>query len=174
MKDYIFILVSVASGVMVISSYQPVHSVLWLVLSFLSVAGLFLLHDLDFLGLILVIVYVGALATLFLFVVMMLELSRSPILRETSFNFIPLVVLVSLVFLTEFLTFRGHLQTPLWVSSSNLSVYGVLLYVDIQFLFLLLALLLLAAMVGALLVVGSFPSGTKLQSMYSQIRRSSK
>lgn len=113
MKDYIFILVSVASGVMVISSYQPVHSVLWLVLSFLSVAGLFLLHDLDFLGLILVIVYVGALATLFLFVVMMLELSRSPILRETSFNFIPLVVLVSLVFLTEFLTFRGHLQTPL-------------------------------------------------------------
>ena len=113
MKAFFFVLFSVFSGVMVVSSYHPVHSVLWLVLTFLGAAGLFLLYDFSFLALILVIVYVGAIATLFLFVVMMLELSSSSAGGEGFVQYLPVVILVGVVFVSGLFSLEGRFEGPL-------------------------------------------------------------
>lgn len=171
MKAFLFVLSSVFSGVMVVSSYHPVHSVLWLVLAFLSAAGLFLLYDLSFLALVLVIVYVGAIATLFLFVVMMLELSRSSAEGEAFANYLPVVLLVCVIFISGLFGFEGRFGVPLRSQSSNLIVFSQLLYTESYYFFLLASFVLLAAMVGALILAGELPIVKRAQDILAQVSR---
>src|SRR5918911_2193521 len=103
---YLFSAVAIASAFMVISSRNPVHSVLFLILAFVNAAGLFLLMGAEFLAMILVVVYVGAVAVLFLFVVMMLDVDFAE-LRQGFLNYLPVGALVGLVFLVELLLVVG-------------------------------------------------------------------
>lgn len=171
MKAFLFVLFSIFSGVMVVSSYHPVHSVLWLVLAFLGAAGLFLLYDLSFLALILIIVYVGAIATLFLFVVMMLELSYCPPGGEEFTHYFPVVLLVGFAFISGLFSLGGRFGEPLWPRSSNLVVLGQLLYTEFFYLFLLASFVLLAAMVGVIVLVGEFVLSHRTQNIFSQVSR---
>ena len=171
MKAFVLVLFSIFSGVMVVSSYHPVHSVLWLVFAFLGAAGLFLLYDFGFLALILVIVYVGAIATLFLFVVMMLELSNCSAGGEGVGHYLPVVILVGAAFTSGLLGFKGRFDGPLWLRSSNLEVFGQLVYTEFFYLFLLASFVLLAAMVGAIVLVGELGSSNRAQGLFSQISR---
>lgn len=171
MKAFFFVLFSVFSGAMVVSSYHPVHSVLWLVFAFLGAAGLFLLYDFGFLALILVVVYVGAIATLFLFVVMMLELSNCSGGDEGIIHYLPVVLLVGFVFVSGLLGLRGRFEGPLWLRSPNLEVFGQLLYTEFFYLFLLASFVLLAAMLGAIVVVGGFAAPNRVQGLFSQVSR---
>lgn len=155
---------------MVVSSYHTVHSVLWLVFAFLGAAGLFLLYDFGFLALIVIIVYVGAIATLFLFVVMMLELSHCSGGEEIS-HYLPVVILVGAVFTSAFLSLRGRFDGPLWPRTSNLEVFGQLLYTEFFYLFLLASFVLLAAMVGAIVLVGALAPSNRAQGLFSQFSR---
>src|SRR5437899_10924728 len=99
---YLFAVVAVASGVMVVSARNPVHSVLYLILAFFNAAGLFLLMGAEFLAMILIVVYVGAVLVLFLFVVMMLDVDFAE-LRQGFLQYLPVGVLVGVVFLAELL-----------------------------------------------------------------------
>lgn len=174
MKAFILVLFSIISGVMVVSSYHPVHSVLWLVFAFLGAAGLFLLYDLGFLALIIVIVYVGAIATLFLFVVMMLELSSRHGGGEGVSHFIPAVVLVGAAFISGLFSLKGRFYSLIWARSSNLEVFGLVLYSDYWYLLLLASFVLLAAMVGVIVLAGEFSLPTKAQGVLSQVSRGRK
>ena len=171
MKAFVFVLFSIFSGVMVISSYHPVHSVLWLVFAFLGAAGLFMLYDFGFLALILVVVYVGAIATLFLFVVMMLELSNCSVGGEGVGHYLPVVFLVGLVFISGLFSLTGRFDGPLWPRSSNIEVFGQLLYTEFFYLLLLASFVLLAAMVGAIILVGELAPSNKAQGLFSQVSR---
>src|ERR1041385_3345974 len=104
---YLFAIVGVASGVMVVSSNNPVHSVLCLILAFFNAAGLFVLLGAEFLAMILVIVYVGAVAVLFLFVVMMLDVDFVE-LRQGFLNYLPVGGLIGVVLLAELVLVFGH------------------------------------------------------------------
>lgn len=171
MKAFVLVLFSTLSGIMVISSYNPVHSVLWLVFTFLGAAGLFLLYDFGFLALILVIVYVGAIATLFLFVVMMLDLSSSPLGGEELAHYLPVVLLVGVTFISGLFGLKGRFEGPLWARCSNLEVFGHLVYSDFFYLFLLASFVLLASMVGAIVLAGEFMPLSKAQGLFSQVSR---
>lgn len=171
MKAFTFVLFSIFSGVMVVSSYHPVHSVLWLVFAFLGAAGLFLLYDFGFLALILIIVYVGAIATLFLFVVMMLDLSSRSTGDEGVAHYLPATLLVGIVFLSNLFSLRGRFEGSLWPRFSNLEVLGQLMYTEFYYLLLLASFVLLAAMVGAIVLVGEFVSLSKTQGIFSQVSR---
>lgn len=149
----LFVFLSLFSGLMVISAPSPVQSLLWLVLAFLSAAGWFFLLELPFLGLLVVVVYVGALATLFLFVVMMLHLSVSGS-QEDATHFLPAGLVVASSFSACFVNLRS-LGSPGLPKSSNLEVFGSLLYTDYFLLLLLASFVLLVAMVGAVLLAGS-------------------
>ena len=171
MKVFVFVLLSVLSGVMVVSSYHPVQSVLWLVLAFIGAAGMFLLYDFGFLALMLVIVYVGAIATLFLFVVMMLDLSSSPPMVGEVAHYFPAGLLVSAVFISGLFGLQGRFVGPLWLRLFNLEVLGELLYTEFFCLFLLASFVLLAAMVGAIVLVGEFVSWGRVQGLFCQVSR---
>src|ERR1700742_5060482 len=103
---YVFSIIAVASGLMVISSRNPVHSVLFLILAFVNAAGLFMLAGAEFLALILIVVYVGAVAVLFLFVVMMLDVDFAE-LRQGFLDYLPIGGLIGLIFLVELLLVLG-------------------------------------------------------------------
>src|SRR5579862_1265741 len=103
---YLFAAVAIASGVMVVSARNPVHSVLFLILAFFNAAGLFVLLGAEFLAMILVIVYVGAVAVLFLFVVMMLDVDFAE-LRQGFLNYVPIGGLIGIVFLVELVLVLG-------------------------------------------------------------------
>src|ERR1700742_2522752 len=103
---YVFSIIAVASGLMVISSRNPVHSVLFLILAFVNAAGLFMLAGAEFLALILIVVYVGAVAVLFLFVVMMLDVDFAE-LRQGFLNYLPVGGLIGVVVLIELLLVVG-------------------------------------------------------------------
>jgi NADH-quinone oxidoreductase subunit J len=156
---YLFSLVAVAAGVMVISARNPVHSVLFLILAFFNAAGLFVLVGAEFLAMVLVIVYVGAVAVLFLFVVMMLDINFVR-LREGFLQYLPIGALIGLILLVELLLVLGtwalapeSLAAPEWPvppAVSNTEALGDLLYTEYFYLFQAAGLILLVAMIGAI------------------------
>jgi NADH-quinone oxidoreductase subunit J len=182
---YLFAAVAVAAGVMVISARNPVHSVLFLILAFFSSAGLFVLMGAEFLAMILVIVYVGAVAVLFLFVVMMLDINFVT-LRHGILQYLPIGALVGLILLTELvLVFASWAVAPTAEASfaapipaidavSNSHALGRLIYTDYAYLFQVAGLILLVAMVGAIVLTLRRREGVRRQKISSQVGRPSK
>ena len=157
---YLFSGVAVLSALMVISSKNPVHSVLFLILSFVNAAGLFVLLGAEFLAMILVVVYVGAVAVLFLFVVMMLDINFVK-LREGFLQYLPFGALLGIVLIIElgflFLTksfstmnLVEYSQFPELTSTENTKLLGSVLYTKYFYLFQLSGLILLVAMIGSI------------------------
>ncbi|WP_226636755.1 NADH-quinone oxidoreductase subunit J [Novosphingobium profundi] len=160
---YLFAVMTVASGAITILSRNPVHSVLWLILAFFNAAGLMVLVGAEFIAMLLVIVYVGAVAVLFLFVVMMLDIDFAE-LRAGFVRYFPLGALVALVLLAEIVLGIGayragslELGTPDGTAAvaedvSNTTAIGALLYSRYLFLFEAAGIILLVAMIGAIVL----------------------
>ena len=157
---YVFSLVAVLSALMVISARNPVHSVLFLILSFVNASGLFVLLGAEFLAMILVVVYVGAVAVLFLFVVMMLDINFVK-LREGFLQYLPFGALLGIVLIIElgilFLTrsfsensLSKFVELPMINEIENTKLIGQVLYTDYFYLFQISGLILLVAMVGSI------------------------
>jgi NADH-quinone oxidoreductase subunit J len=181
---YIFAAVTVASGVLVISSRNPVHSVLWLILAFFNSAGLFILLGAEFLAMILVIVYVGAVAVLFLFVVMMLDINFAE-LRSGFMRYLPIGALIGFVLLAELILVFGHWVIAPGVAAlaaapvppepaalTNTRALGNLLYTRYLFAFQAAGVILLVAMVGAIVLTLRERVGVRRQRIPEQIGRS--
>jgi NADH-quinone oxidoreductase subunit J len=188
---YIFSTIAVLSAVMVVSVPNPVHSVLYLISSFVSVAGLLLMLELEFLALIFVVVYVGAIAVLFLFVVMMLNVKISEVARENLLRYLPVGAVLVVVFLMEVLVVvdRGltvlssDVQKFLFVPShvnwwdgvnslTTMETLGQIFYTHYVHLFLMSGVILLVAMVGAI-VLSMQPREARRQQIYQQVGRRS-
>ena len=179
---YLFAAITVASGVMVVSSRNPVYSVLWLILAFFNAAGLFLLLGAEFLAMVLVIVYVGAVAVLFLFVVMLLDINYLR-LREGFEQYLPTGALIGVILVVELLMVYGGWkfadQAPLSVASrtpdptmvSNTDAIGRLLYTDYAYLFQAAGLVLLVAMVGTIMLTHRTRTGVRKQVIAKQNAR---
>jgi len=157
---YVFSLVAVLSALMVISARNPVHSVLFLILSFVNASGLFVLLGAEFLAMILVVVYVGAVAVLFLFVVMMLDINFVK-LREGFLQYLPFGALLGIVLIIElgilFLTksfsensLSRFVESPVMNEVENTKLIGQVLYTNYFYLFQISGLILLVAMVGSI------------------------
>jgi NADH-quinone oxidoreductase subunit J len=178
---YLFSAIAVASAVMVISARNPVHSVLFLILCFFNAAGLFVLMGAEFLAMMLVVVYVGAVAVLFLFVVMMLDVDFVE-LRQGMLNYLPvggtigLIVLVELVLVIGGWTIDpGNVATraqPTPAGITNTEALGRILYTDYIFYFQVAGLVLLVAMVGAIVLTLRHKVGVKRQDISVQVARS--
>lgn len=179
---YLFASITVASGLLVISARNPVHSVLWLILAFFSAAGLFVLMGAEFLAMLLVVVYVGAVAVLFLFVVMMLDINFTE-LRQGMLQHLPLGGLVGLILLGELLTlglawnFGDNVAqnvaspTPVASDTTNTEALGQLLYTDYIFIFQTAGLILLVAMIGAIVLTLRDRPGVRRQNIGAQVNR---
>jgi NADH-quinone oxidoreductase subunit J len=179
---YMFAAITVASGVLVISAKNPVHSVLWLILAFFSSAGLFVLLGAEFLAMLLVIVYVGAVAVLFLFVVMMLDINYEE-LRDTAMEHLPLAGLIGLVLLGELvmvgLTWQfgadvavnSAFPAPKPEDVENTVAIGRVLYTDYIYIFQTAGLVLLVAMIGAIVLTHRTRPGVKRQNIAEQVSR---
>ena len=181
---YLFAVLVIASAVMVIMARNPVHSVLWLILAFFNAAGLMVLVGAEFIAALLVIVYVGAVAVLFLFVVMMLDIDFAAMRAGFVKNF-PLGILIALVLAAELIFGIGAYQAgrlDLGVASgaaapilgvSNTANLGAVLYRDYLFLFEAAGLILLVAMVGAIVLTHrQRPDGARgQQDIGKQVRR---
>lgn len=178
---YLFSCVAVAAGLMVVLARNPVRSVLWLILAFFSSAGLFVLLGAEFLAMLLLIVYVGAVAVLFLFVVMMLDVDFAE-LRQGMSEYLPLGATIGLVLLIEIALVVGT-----WIASDgaeglrayqapdgveNTKALGLLIYDDFAYLFQASGLILLVAMVGAIVLTLRSREGVKKQSVVGQMHRS--
>ena len=180
---YAFAAVTVAAGVMVISARNPVHSVLFLILAFFNAAGLFVLMGAEFIAMILVIVYVGAVAVLFLFVVMMLDINFVE-LRQGFLQYLPIGALVGVVLLAELVLIfgswivapdsaeRAASPTPLLTETTNTNALGRILYTDYVYLFQTSGLILLVAMIGAIVLTLRSREGVKRQRISAQVSRS--
>ena len=172
---YLFASITCLAGLMVISSRNPVHSVLFLILAFFNAAGLFVLLGAEFLAMLLVVVYVGAVAVLFLFVVMMLDINFVE-LREGFQRYMPLGLGVGGVLLAEILfVFFNSADMPESVvmvnEVSNTRALGRILYTDYIYLFQLAGLILLVAMIGAIALTLRKRENVRRQSIASQIER---
>ncbi|MDB5368198.1 MAG: NADH-quinone oxidoreductase subunit [Rhodospirillales bacterium] len=180
---YGFSAILLLAAVLVIASRNPVHSVLWLILAFFNAAGLFVLLGAEFVAMILVIVYVGAVAVLFLFVVMMLDVDLSE-LRAGFAQYLPLGVLIGLVLLVELIFFvisgwtlgpalKSAIvaATPDAASVSNTRAIGRLLYTDYVFVFQAAGLVLLVAMIGAIVLTLRQRVGVRKQNIAAQVAR---
>jgi NADH-quinone oxidoreductase subunit J len=178
---YLFSAVAIASGVMVIGSRNPVHSVLFLILAFFNAAGLFILLGAEFLAMILVVVYVGAVAVLFLFVVMMLDVDFVE-LRQGFLQYLPVGALVGIVLLAELLIVLGgwvfapdiaaNPAAPIPPTVSNTAALGAILYTRYVYFFQAAGLVLLVAMIGAIVLTLRHKQGVKRQSVAAQNARS--
>jgi NADH-quinone oxidoreductase subunit J len=155
---YLLAAVTVASGVMVVSARNPVHSVLFLILAFFNSAGLFVLIGAEFLAMILVVVYVGAVAVLFMFVVMMLDINFLR-LQEGFMQYLPIGLLVGVILLAELILVGGtyavatsgvHSATAAGPGISNTEAIGNLLYTSYFYLFQAAGMILLVAIIGAI------------------------
>jgi NADH-quinone oxidoreductase subunit J len=175
---YIFSAVTIASAVMVIGARNPVHSVLFLILAFVNSAGLFVLLGAEFLAMILVVVYVGAVAVLFLFVVMMLDVDFVE-LRQGFLNYLPVGGLIGIVLLAELVLVLGGwyfvpsapaVAAPV-PSISNTAALGALLYTRYVYLFEVAGFVLLVAMIGAIVLTLHHKEGVKRQSIARQNAR---
>jgi NADH-quinone oxidoreductase subunit J len=180
---YLFAFVAVASAFMVISARNPVHSVLFLILTFFNAAGLFLLTGAEFLAMILLVVYVGAVAVLFLFVVMMLDVDFTE-LRAGVLDYAPIGALVGLVLAAELIvvlggaTFSpeiagsGAQAMPALSERANTAALGDVLYTDYIYFFQIAGLILLVAMIGAIVLTLRHRTHIKRQDIPTQVARS--
>jgi NADH-quinone oxidoreductase subunit J len=151
---YVFAAILLVSAAMVVSARNPVHSVLFLILAFFNAAALFLIAGAEFLAMILVIVYVGAVAVLFLFVVMMLDVDFAE-LRGGFQRYLPVGATVGVVLFVELAAAPGSVQlhmSPVPTGVSNTEAIGRVLYTDYVFLFQTAGLILLVAMIGAIVL----------------------
>jgi NADH-quinone oxidoreductase subunit J len=177
---YLFSAAAIASAVMVIFSRNPVHSVLFLILCFFNAAGLFILMGAEFLAMILVVVYVGAVAVLFLFVVMMLDVDFVK-LREGFANYLPVGGVIGLILLAELALVFGTwsiapdalktVAAPSSASATNTHQLGEILYTKYFYVFQAAGLILLVAMIGAIVLTLRHKEGVKRQSIASQVSR---
>jgi NADH-quinone oxidoreductase subunit J len=177
---YVFAGVCIASAVMVISSKNPVHSVLFLILAFVNAAGLFVLMGAEFLAMILIVVYVGAVAVLFLFVVMMLDVDFAE-LRQGVLQYLPVGVLVGVVFLAELVLVVGawgigplqsqSIAAPIPGNITNTEALGRVLYTQYVYYFEAAGLVLLVAMIGAIVLTLRHKASARRQSIPEQVAR---
>jgi NADH-quinone oxidoreductase subunit J len=178
---YLFALVAVASGAMVVSARNPVHAVLFLILAFFNAAGLFVLMGAEFVAMILVIVYVGAVAVLFLFVVMMLDINFAE-LREGFMRYLPIGALIGIVLFAELLFVfatwaigpsEGALAAPIPPPAdiSNAKALGLILYTKYVYAFQASGAVLLVAMIGAIVLTLRDRKGVRRQRIFEQINR---
>jgi NADH-quinone oxidoreductase subunit J len=179
---YLFAGVCIASAFMVIAARNPVHSVLYLILAFVNAAGLFVMLGAEFLAMILIVVYVGAVAVLFLFVVMMLDVDFAE-LRQGFLQYLPLGGLLFCIFLLELggVLFSWVLApdvaqalaspTPPLTSMSNTAALGQVLYTHYVYFFQVSGLVLLVAMVGAIVLTLRHKPNVKRQSIAAQVAR---
>lgn len=177
---YLFAAVLVACAFMVIASRNPVHSVLFLILAFVNAAGLFVLMGAEFLAMILVVVYVGAVAVLFLFVVMMLDVDFAE-LRQGFLQYLPVGILLGLVLVAELLMVLGSwaigggtprtVVAPIPTNVTNAEALGQVLYTKYLFYFQASGLVLLVAMIGAIVLTLRHKQGVKRQDPAVQSAR---
>ena len=179
---YLFAVLLIASAVFVILSRNPVHSVLWLIVAFFNAAGLMVLVGAEFIAMLLVIVYVGAVAVVFLFVVMMLDIDFAELRAGFMKNF-PLGIAIALVLLAELVLGLGAYQAgamPLGAADgasaaalgvSNTAAIGALLYTRYLFLFEAAGLILLVAMIGAIVLTHRQRSDVRTQNVSRQNQR---
>lgn len=186
---YMFAATLLFSAVMVVSAKNPVHSVLFLIFAFFNAAGLFILRDAEFVAMMLVVVYVGAVAVLFLFVVMMLDMSFNTV-RDGARKVLPIGIFIGLALLAELLVLIStgtvdttvaagnvaHSMTPEnaevgSVTSTNVYVIGNYLYTEYALLFQGAGLVLLVAMVGAIVLTLRQRDGVRKQAPSDQVNR---
>ena len=176
---YLFALSVVISGFMVVISRNPVHSVLWLILCFISSAGLFILLGAEFVAMLLVVVYVGAVAVLFLFVVMMLDIDFAALKGELA-RYLPLALLMGVVVLAMLGIAFGNWQSsvgetaravPIVENSLNTHALGMVLYDRYLLPFQIAGLILLVAMIGAILLTLRHRRDIKRQDVLQQMWR---
>ena len=178
---YLFSAFAVASAVMVIASRNPVHSVLFLILCFFNAAGLFIMLGAEFLAMILVVVYVGAVAVLFLFVVMMLDVDFVE-LRQGMLNYLPVGGTIGLIVLVELALVAGSwivdpattktIGSPTPDGVTNTEALGRILYTQYIYYFQSAGLVLLVAMIGAIVLTLRHKEGIKRQNVAEQVARS--
>jgi NADH-quinone oxidoreductase subunit J len=179
---WLFAFVCIASAVMVIAARNPVHSVLFLILAFVNAAGLFMLMGAEFLAMILIVVYVGAVAVLFLFVVMMLDVDFAE-LRQGILSYLPIGALVGALLLTELLVVVGAwvigpdvgkaIVSPIPAAAdiNNTQAIGLVLYTRYVYFFEAAGLILLVAMVGAIVLTLQHKPNVKRQNIAAQVAR---
>ncbi len=177
---YLFSAIAVASAFMVISARNPVHSVLFLILAFVNAAGLFLLLGAEFLAMILIVVYVGAVAVLFLFVIMMLDVDFAE-LKQGFLQYLPLGALVGAVVLIELVLVVGSWTiapadlrvsaSPLTPGLSNTAALGRVLYTQYLYYFQAAGFVLLTAMIGSIVLTLRHKPSIKRQDIAEQNRR---
>jgi len=183
---YLMAAVTVASGFCVVSARNPVHSVLWLILAFFSAAGLFVLMGAEFLAMLLVVVYVGAVAVLFLFVVMMLDVDFAS-LRQGFARYMPIGLLIAVFLAAEMVLVAstvasqgaakdtvGPMASGTGNPLSNAEAIGRVLYTDYIYFFQAAGLVLLVAMIGAIVLTLRHKPGVKRQIVMNQVLRTPK
>ena len=177
---YLFAGILVASAFMVIAAKNPVHSVLYLILAFVNAAGLFVMMGAEFLAMILVVVYVGAVAVLFLFVVMMLDVDFAE-LKRGVLQYLPVGLLLGGIFLAELLLVVGAwvigpgvpkaITAPIPSGISNTEAIGLVLYTKYVYFFQISGMILLVAMIGAIVLTLRHKERVKRQSIAAQNAR---
>ena len=179
---YLFAFMAVAAAFMVISARNPVHSVLYLILTFFNAAALFLLTGAEFLAMILLVVYVGAVAVLFLFVVMMLDVDFAE-LKQGALQYAPVGAVIGLILAAELIIVVGGYAfspqlagkiaepTPDIAARHNTAALGDILYTDYLFHFQIAGMVLLVAMIGAIVLTLRHKPGVKRQSVPAQVAR---
>ena len=184
---YIFSFIAILSAIMVVASKNTVHSVFFLILDFISISCLFIMIGAEFLGMIMLIVYVGAVAILFLFVVMMLNVAQQKnewFSSQKSSTHIPIGLIISLIIFFELMIVIGGWKyktdlvdsMSLQINSSitNTQSLGNVIYTDYIHLFQLSGMILLVAMIGAIVLTYRQRTGVKRQSYFKQISREKK
>jgi NADH-quinone oxidoreductase subunit J len=179
---YLFAGITVASAVMVVTSRNPVHSVLFLILAFVNAAGLFVLLGAEFLAMILIVVYVGAVAVLFLFVVMMLDVDFAE-LRQGFLNYLPIGALIGIVLLAELIAVVGAwaigpdvakaITSPIPPPGdiTNTQALGLVLYTRYVYYFQAAGAILLVAMIGAIVLTLQHKPNVRRQNISDQVAR---
>ena len=177
---YLFAICVCVSGFMVVLARNPVHSVLWLILAFLSAAGLFVLQGAEFVAMLLIIVYVGAVAVLFLFVVMMLDVDFAKLKGEFA-RYLPLAALIALVLLAQLAIAYGTWESstmaeglrrvPIASDVQNTNAIGMVMYDRYLLPFQLAGLILLVAMIGAITLTMRHRRDIKRQDVLAQMYR---
>ncbi len=184
---YIFSFIAILSAIMVVASKNTVHSVFFLILDFISISCLFIMIGAEFLGMIMLIVYVGAVAILFLFVVMMLNVAQQKnewFISQKSSTHIPIGLLISLIIFFELIIVIGgwkykpdlvdSLSIQINTSLTNTQLLGNVIYTDYIHLFQLSGMILLVAMIGAIVLTFRQRTGIRRQSYFKQISREKK
>ena len=177
---YMFAIVAIASALLVVTSKNPVHSVLFLILTFFNGAGLFVLLGAEFLAMILVVVYVGAVAVLFMFVVMMLDINFVE-LRQGFLKYLPYGIVICLVLLVELVIVMSGWQmspesldviaAPIPDNKTNTHALGAIIYTDYIYSFQVAGFILLIAMIGAIVLTHRKRPGVRKQKIANQLAR---